>query len=257
MSRIFVCGDLHGSIDSYKLDNKRFPEQKHLTKNDVLINLGDFGFIWYEDKTSKGYKSDLHYLRQLSNRKYTFAFLDGNHDNHNILKTLPETYKFGNVVSIIDDRFDKGIEIYYLKRSRVYEINSRKIFVLGGACSSDILNRKENVNYWKDESLTEEDKILAIQELSQHNFEVDYVLSHNCPKIVGDSIIQDSNMYSSNNIDSTIIKANDKHALFFNELLEMGLKTKEWHFGHWHLDFNITINDIKYFCHYRKIKELI
>ncbi|HEO98899.1 MAG TPA: metallophosphoesterase [Epsilonproteobacteria bacterium] len=41
--RIFVCGDTHGMCeDTQKLNGRNFPEQKSLTKNDVLIQLGDF-----------------------------------------------------------------------------------------------------------------------------------------------------------------------------------------------------------------------
>jgi len=45
-NRIFVCGDTHGiPRDSKKLNGTNFPEQKELTKDDVLIQLGDFGWV--------------------------------------------------------------------------------------------------------------------------------------------------------------------------------------------------------------------
>jgi hypothetical protein len=52
---IFITGDTHGSIDIDKLNSKNFPSGKFLTKNDYVIILGDFGFIWKNepDKTEK------------------------------------------------------------------------------------------------------------------------------------------------------------------------------------------------------------
>ena len=45
---LFVCGDTHGMTkDTQKLNSENFPEQKELTKDDVLIQLGDFGWVWF------------------------------------------------------------------------------------------------------------------------------------------------------------------------------------------------------------------
>ena len=50
---IFITGDTHGEIDIAKLNSKNFPQGNDLTKNDYVIILGDFGFIWKNepDKT--------------------------------------------------------------------------------------------------------------------------------------------------------------------------------------------------------------
>lgn len=46
--KLFVCGDTHGMTkDTQKLNSDNFPEQKKLTKEDLLIQLGDFGWVWF------------------------------------------------------------------------------------------------------------------------------------------------------------------------------------------------------------------
>ena len=47
---IFVTGDTHIPIDIKKLNSKKFPIQKNLTRSDIVIVLGDFGLLWKEDK---------------------------------------------------------------------------------------------------------------------------------------------------------------------------------------------------------------
>ena len=43
---IFITGDVHMPIDVSKLNSRRFPEQKQMTKEDYLIICGDYGGVW-------------------------------------------------------------------------------------------------------------------------------------------------------------------------------------------------------------------
>ena len=52
------------------LNTKKWPEQKNLTKDDVLIQLGDFGFLWHK-KNSKGEREDLYWQNWFAKKKYT------------------------------------------------------------------------------------------------------------------------------------------------------------------------------------------
>ena len=80
---IYVTGDTHGDIDSGKLTNKRFPRQKSLTKDDYLIICGDFGYIWW------GNRKDLYWVQWLSRKPWTTLFVDGNHENFDIINEYP------------------------------------------------------------------------------------------------------------------------------------------------------------------------
>ena len=47
---IFLTGDTHGNIDIGKLNSRKFPSQKTLSKLDFVIIVGDFGLIWDENR---------------------------------------------------------------------------------------------------------------------------------------------------------------------------------------------------------------
>ena len=75
----FVTGDTHGSLDIGKLTS-RFSEQRYLSKNDYVIILGDFGMVWNNSE------EDLYWRRWLNERRFTTLFIDGNHENFDLLE---------------------------------------------------------------------------------------------------------------------------------------------------------------------------
>lgn len=55
---IYITGDTHGGINDMKLKSKYFPNYKNCTKDDVLIILGDWGYIFGQEERCdliKGY----------------------------------------------------------------------------------------------------------------------------------------------------------------------------------------------------------
>ena len=80
---IYITGDTHGTIDWEKINTTRFPEQKNLTKDDYLIILGDFGGVW------DGADQDRYILKTYEKRNFTTLFIDGNHENHDLLNKYP------------------------------------------------------------------------------------------------------------------------------------------------------------------------
>ena len=51
---IFVTGDCHGEFQ--KFSTSAFPEQKEMTKDDIVIICGDFGAVWDCDGVSNAEK---------------------------------------------------------------------------------------------------------------------------------------------------------------------------------------------------------
>ena len=45
--KIFTTGDTHGNFE--RLRPEYFPEGLELTKEDVVLQLGDFGGVWFGD----------------------------------------------------------------------------------------------------------------------------------------------------------------------------------------------------------------
>lgn len=46
MGRLFCCGDTHQNIDIHKLNSTNFKIGNELTKEDIIVILGDASFVW-------------------------------------------------------------------------------------------------------------------------------------------------------------------------------------------------------------------
>ena len=92
---IYITGDTHNVIDFQKLSFKNWPQSRHLTHHDYLIVAGDFGVPWDNSST------DRKLLDWYDNRPYTVLFVDGNHENFDLLEQYPIIDKFGGKVSKI------------------------------------------------------------------------------------------------------------------------------------------------------------
>lgn len=110
---IFITGDTHIPIDIHKLSSKRFPQQKSMTKDDHLIICGDFGGVW------DGSREEKYWIKWLENKNFTTLFVDGNHENFDILNDLPLEDLGGEKVHRIGDG------IYHLMRGRIYKIEDQ------------------------------------------------------------------------------------------------------------------------------------
>ena len=78
---IYITGDTHGEMERIKAAK--------LKKHDTLIILGDFGFLWNGDKAEKKK------LKWLEKRRYQLLFIDGCHENFDLLKEYPEVDYMG------------------------------------------------------------------------------------------------------------------------------------------------------------------
>ena len=81
---IWATGDIHGNARRFFME--AFPEQKEMTKEDVMLQLGDFGLIWdWRGETSE----EEYWLDLLEEKNFTLCFVDGNHENHDRLSQYP------------------------------------------------------------------------------------------------------------------------------------------------------------------------
>ena len=218
MSKVFVTGDTHASIHITKLSSKKFLDGRHLTKNDYVIVCGDFGLVW--DPLENITKEEIHWTQWLTDKKWTTLFVCGNHENHNRLKNLPTETKFGGTVGVVND------SIYHLKRGEIYTINDKTFFCFGGALSQDRYCRKLNISYWEDEVPNNQEMEYAVNNLREHQYQVNYILTHTAPrtliKMMG---------YSDNKIDPTTN---------FLEYVASTYKFDRWFCGHFHEDQDIS-----------------
>jgi hypothetical protein len=240
MSKVFLCGDTHGLYDIHKLDLFARFGGKELTKNDMVIVLGDFG-IWSS-------KSDNETLKRVhGGYPWTTLFADGNHDNHDLIENFPEVEMFDSHVGKFSD------DIYHLKRGNIYTINGElgpvTMFVMGGGYSIDKDWRTPGISWWPQEIPSEEQFERGMANLRERNGYVDLVLTHSPPRRVIEYMEQDG----STNIPNLSAKVGflDTCSLGLDWLLEEGnLRFDSWHFGHMHVDNGYRINGQNFVGHY-------
>ncbi len=241
----YITGDTHGMTDWEKLNTTNFPEQKYMSDYyDFLIIVGDFGGIW------DGAEQDRYILKAYNQRPFTTLFIDGNHENYDLLDQYPvEEWNGGKVHKISD-------HVIHLMRGQVYNIFGTTFFTMGGAESTDKEYRKEGESWWAREMPSDEEYEEALENLEKVNFEVDIVLTHCAPEgYIGKNM---SAVYSSdlsrliaNNMAGVVDRSGNRLTKFLDSLItEHGLKYKHWYFGHYHRDldwenFSLVFSRIK------------
>ena len=103
---LYVTGDTHG-------DYERFTSSalKKLKKGDTLFICGDFGFIW------DGSKNEEKMLKKIGKLKYNVCFIDGTHENFELLRSYEVSeFKGGKVHHITGN-------LYHLMRGQTYDFD--------------------------------------------------------------------------------------------------------------------------------------
>ena len=220
---IFITGDIHGSMDIHKLNKKNFPEGRGLTKNDFVIICGDFGLVW----GGKSTKEDLWWQNWLDKQPWTTLFVDGNHENFNILNHYKtERWKGGNIHKINNS-------IFHLTRGEIFTIEGLKVFTFGGGFSHDLYSRIENVSWWQNELPTQKEIDNALKNLEKSQNSVDLLITHDAPKelheILGFSGVNMS-PYDPHYINLSL----------FLQHIKKTVKYSKWFMGHYHINKNIS-----------------
>ncbi|MDR0919878.1 MAG: metallophosphoesterase [Oscillospiraceae bacterium] len=238
MGRTFITGDCHGDYKKFAV--KSFPVQRDLTKEDVIIQLGDFGLIWdYRGEN----RQEEYWKKWFEKRPFTTLFIDGENENHERLGLLEETEMFGGKVGKVND------SVYYLKRGEVYTINGKKFFVFGGGISSDTISglldsgdlkfrktvnkmflkrkiwfRVKGETWWKEEQPSPSEMDNGLENLNKNDNTVDYILTHSAPKI------------GQTTIDVPSDELEDNRVTQYFDRLYNDVKFDTWFCGHFHID---------------------
>lgn len=227
---IYITGDTHGDIDFLKL--RLFADNNlQLTKNDYMIIAGDFGAVWSAKTLSEN-------LKPYEELPFTVLFVDGNHENFDLLNAYPVTEWNGGKVHVIKPN------IIHLMRGQVFEIEGKTFFTFGGATSTDKAFRREGISWWQDELPTDDDLQEAFKNLERHNFKVDYIITHACD--------EKALYYPPLKLGNSMFSTYPENRMLSN--FEERVEYKHWYFGHYHLDGDLT--DKKTVL-YQKIREII
>ncbi len=209
---IYITGDTH-ILCHYKRLTKFAKKHPNLTKKDYVIIAGDFGAIWSKDTLDE----NLNYYSKLP---FSILFVDGNHENFDILNSYPvEIWNGGKVHKIRPD-------IIHLMRGQVFEIEGKTFFTFGGATSLDDYMREEGISWWKQEIPTDEELDEGLNNLKRYNNKVDYVITHSCSL----RALQYPAVKKSSYLKGV---CQESH---FLTTLEDNMEFKHWYFGHFHID---------------------
>ena len=213
---IYITGDIHGEIERF-----RSKECKKLKKGDTLIVLGDFGFLW------DGSKRERRLLKWIGKRPYQVLFLEGSHDNLELISKYPKEPWNGGMTRIVSGK------LRHLCRGYIFYIEEKRIFAFGGGVSSDEDVRLSEGKWWA-ETLPNDDEIKsAWDKLSRENSRVDYIVTHQ-------SSLRIKQFLSIN------IKETSSLDVFLDEV-RTKVAHKRWFFGEIHKNKRVTPTEIAVF----------
>ena len=251
MPSIWITGDTHGDVT--RLNSVNFPEQSHMTKDDIVIICGDFGLLWdYKGEN----KEEKFWLDWLNDKPFTTLFIDGNHECFPRLFALPEVIRYGAPVGVARD------SVLWLKRGFVYDIHGIRIFAFGGASSHDTMDgivnldgtdsdwrntakewyrqgkryyRINQVSWWKDE-IEQDSRVYqrGLVNLAAVNNQVDLIITHCC-----------------SNDTCQLIGVDDRDRMTdYLQKIHDTVQYDYWFFGHHHLNRTVAPREI---CIYRQV----
>lgn len=251
---IYLTGDTHGDFRHFS--NRRMKTNvPDLADNDYIIICGDVGLCWARDKSFK------YYCELFQEKKYTVLWVQGNHENYDMIAEFPlEDWNGGKVRHIVRDK------VILLERGQVFNIEGHTFFTFGGASSRDITggilhrddpnftNKKKRASkeglpyriygesWWPQELPSEEEMQEGLRNLEKVGYKVDYVITHCCGTDVQDSLDPlPGKLYPTDILTDYL------------QELENKLEYKQWYFGHYHTDKKV---DDKHTLLYKAILKL-
>lgn len=242
---IYVTGDTHGSMDWGKLRPESWPVGQTLTRDDYLVICGDFGAVW-----SMG-PEDHAELAWYEAQPWTTLWVDGNHENHDLIDSFPVTERFGGRVQVVPGY----PHVIHLMRGEVYDLpvslrETVRCFVMGGAPSIDRVWRVEGVSWWARELPSQEEYDRALVNLDACGRQVDYVFSHEVPfhaavELLGPGFLRKHQSGGFNQVA--------EHLQYVDDILDKD-RLKMWYAGHHHQDRMLL--DDKHCVLYRQVVAL-
>lgn len=242
---IYITGDTHGEFERFS--TKRLRKQgMEPGEQDYVIVCGDFGLCWKRNKTFE------YHCKYFAGKKYTILWVQGNHENYDMIAEYPvEEWHGGKVRHIVRDK------VILLERGQVFEIDGKTFFTFGGASSHDvqggILDRQDadygddllkalrselpfrikHESWWEEELPNEKEMEEGRRNLANCNYKVDYVITHCCATSILDIMDRGpARLFEPDVLTDYLQEIEDK------------LEYSCWYFGHYHMDRKIDARHI-------------
>ena len=222
---MIITGDTHGTLDLETLRNYCYNFD---VRKEYIVILGDVGVCFHGGIKDEMVREE---LERIPSKEV--LFIDGNHENFEILNSYEvEEWNGGKVHKISD-------KLIHLMRGQVYEIEGKKIFTFGGGNSIDKQWRIEGRSWWKEEMPSKEEYEEGLLNLEKVGNKVDYIFTHTAPREICKRMVK--KMYSG-----------EEELQDYLQRISETVDFKKWYYGHWHFDVDI---DKKYIGMYNRVKK--
>lgn len=167
--KIMFAGDIHGSKSWWNV----VVGWAAYKGCDAILQVGDLNYFPNRPHKMEFIKYAAERSRDAGVPGY---FIDGNHENHEVLKAKAESQK---------NRTDEGfcvIEegLYYIPRGTIWNWNGVSFMGFGGAFSIDLEARQAGVDWFPQETIETSDVYRALDKLDDHG-PVDILITHEAP----------------------------------------------------------------------------
>ena len=200
---VYITADTHGELS--RLTDR---ELKKIKIGDTLIILGDFGYLWGDEKTVE--KN----LKKISKLPFKTVFIDGYNDDMNVISRYPQTVFHGaKAREIVKNK------LFYVERGETAVIDDCKILFFGGRDDPDD-------DCFSDFVPNEADFENRMENLAKCGNKTDYILTHS-PSGATERFINQTGVRGGNTKD-------------FLDRLRTVCEYKKWYFGCIHKDKYIS-----------------
>jgi len=238
---IWITGDTHADFSRL---NRPLPMPKRYRPNrqDYLIICGDFGGIWSDSPVQASA------LNRLTRLPFTILFLDGSHENYDMLKQFPVRDWNGGRIQVIRKN------VLHLLRGQVFTLEGKTFFTMGGAACHDIqagvldpadrafdamyrelrsqdkFFRIKHYTWWEQEMPSEAEMEEGLRTLMAHDNRVDYILTHCAPTSLQRQIaaVLGNDTYPVNALTEYLQRIFDQCSY------------SHWFCGHYHLPMDLS-----------------
>lgn len=216
---IYITGDIHGEV----LRVEEAVEKFNIGSEDIIVLLGDVGMNYYGNN-----RGDKHRKKRMNKLGVPIFCIHGNHEMRpGTIVTYREMEWHGGTV-YVEDEYPN---LLFAKDGDAYDMDGKKVIVIGGAYSVDKWYRLQcGLSWFPDEQPSEAIKASVEQKLEELNWKVDAVLTHTCPEryIPGEAFLSSVNQ-------ATVDNGTEQWLDTIAERLDY----RAWFCGHWHINKRI------------------
>lgn len=212
---IFYVGDTHGKIESIQ----EVEEKAIKAGASLIVQVGDFGIHFARNcKVAKWFENRSGGLNWVT--------CGGNHDNWPMWREFPEVEIFGGMVRQL------APGCFFADRGTALNLGGKKHLFFGGAESTDKWFRTAGLDWWEDETPTQEEALAFFDSMQNNKPEV--IVTHDAPLRVSIDRVNRETSETPRTLENVLKLADHAPA--------------RWYFGHHHVKEEWSIEGTTFYC---------